>query len=159
MGALWVALERREPSNSGMEFVEIMRCRQIMNIGENLKTFNFDLGQTLIHRIHGRVVGGCVVVRGAGGGIDRHRGQAVAKRVHPRTRFAFLTAGPRLFAPLRRFAAICRCDAMGTYFRDADTAASRSAMAFSAARSARAWAFEVVARSSRYLRQNRRRES
>jgi hypothetical protein len=44
-----------------MEFVEVMRCRQIMNIGENLKTFNFDLAQTLIHRIYGRVVGGCVV--------------------------------------------------------------------------------------------------
>ncbi len=72
MGALRVAFERREAPNSRMEFVEVLRCRQIMHIVENLDAFNFDLAETLIHSIHARVVGGCVVVSGAGGGIDRH---------------------------------------------------------------------------------------
>jgi hypothetical protein len=81
MGALRVAFERHEPSNSGMEFIEVLRCRQTVNIVENLDTFNFDLAQALIRRAHARIVNGCVVVTGAGGGIDRHRRQAVAKRV------------------------------------------------------------------------------
>ena len=34
---------------------------------ENLDEFNFDLAQTLIHRVHAGVVDGCVVVTGAGG--------------------------------------------------------------------------------------------
>ncbi len=93
-----------------------MRCRQIMNIGENLKTFNFDLAQTLIHRIRGRVVGGCVVVCGAGGGIDRHRSQAVAKRVHPRTRFAFLTTGAAAFGAIALICCDLPLDPMGPTF-------------------------------------------
>jgi len=97
MGALRVAFERREAPNSRIEFVEALRCRQIMHIVENLDAFNFDLAETLIHRIHAGVVGGCAVVSGAGGGIDRHRGQAVAKRVHSGTRLAFLTAGTAAF--------------------------------------------------------------
>jgi hypothetical protein len=121
-----------------MERVEVLGYRQIMNLVENLDAFNFDLAQTLKHRIHGRVVGGGVIV--SGGGIDRHRGQAVAKRVHPRTRFALLTAGASAFGAI---ALVC-CDLPlrrhGSYFRDANAAASFSAMVFSAAkRSARRW--------------------
>jgi hypothetical protein len=63
-----------------MEFVEVLRCRQIMNIVDNLDAFNFDMAETLVHRIYARIVDGCLVVSGADGGIDRHRGQAVAKR-------------------------------------------------------------------------------
>jgi len=93
MGALRVAFERREPSNSLMEFTEVLGLRETMNVIENLDTFNFYLAESLIHRIHAGIVGGCVVVTSAGEGIDRHRGQAVAKRVHSGTRLAFLTAG------------------------------------------------------------------
>src|SRR5258706_2543464 len=106
MGALRVAFERREPSNSSMERVEVLRYRQIINIVENFHAFNFDLAQTLVHRIDAGIVGECAVVSGAGGGIDRHRGQAVAKRVHSRTRLAFLTTGAAAFGAI---ALIC-CD-------------------------------------------------
>src|SRR6266436_9677705 len=150
VGALRVAFERREPPNSSMERGHVLGPRQIMHFVENLQAFNFDLAQALIHRTHAGVVSEWVVVRRSGGCIDRHRGQAVAKRVQPRTRLALWTAGGR--GLLRR----CACSprsAVATpwpYFRDANTAASCSAMAFSAAkRSARALAFEVLSRSSR----------
>src|SRR5258706_7153010 len=100
MGAPRVAFERREPSNSRMEHVEVLRYRQIINIVESLHPFNFDLAQAPVHRIHARVVGGCAAVSGASGGIDRHRGQAVAKRVHSRTRLAFLTAWTAAFCSI-----------------------------------------------------------
>src|SRR5258705_5455148 len=101
MGALRVAFEGYEASNSGMERVDILRFRHVINVTENLYALNFDLAETLIqHRLHAGVVGGCVVVSGAGGGVDRHRGQAVAKRVHPRTRLAFLTAGAAAFGAI-----------------------------------------------------------
>src|SRR5258706_1325029 len=80
MRTLRVAFKCGEPSNSGVQHVEVLRYRQIMHIAESLNTFNFDLAQTLIHRIRARVVGGCVVVSGAGGRIDRHRRPAMAKR-------------------------------------------------------------------------------
>jgi hypothetical protein len=60
MGALRVAFERREPSNSLMEFTEVLGLREIMNVVENLDTFNFYLAESLIHRIHAGIVGGCV---------------------------------------------------------------------------------------------------
>ena len=104
MRTLRVAFKCGEPSNSGVQHVEVLRYRQIMHIVESLNTFNFDLAQTLIHRIHARVVGGCVVVSGAGGRIDRHRGQAMAKRVHSRTRFAFLSLRAAAF---RGVALVC----------------------------------------------------
>src|SRR5712671_7689921 len=97
MGTLRIAFQRCEPPNGRMEHVEVLRARQIINVVEKLNTFNFDLAQTLIHSIHAGIVGECVVVIGAGGGIDPHRGQAVAKRVHTRTRLAFLTAGAATF--------------------------------------------------------------
>ncbi|SRR6266446_1917866 len=93
MGALRVAVERRELANCDMEIFEVLRFRQAMNFVENLDAFNFDLTETLVHRVHAGVVDGCVVVTGADGAIDRHRGQAVAKRIHSRSRFAFLSAG------------------------------------------------------------------
>jgi hypothetical protein len=43
MGALRVAFKRREAPDSRIEFVEVLRCRQIMNIVENLDAFNFDM--------------------------------------------------------------------------------------------------------------------
>jgi hypothetical protein len=48
MGALRVAFERREAPDSPIEFVEVLRCRQIINIVENLDAFNFDLAEALI---------------------------------------------------------------------------------------------------------------
>src|SRR5713226_18870 len=130
MGALRVAFQRGESSNSLMERVDGLGSRQIINVVEGLKPFDLDLAETVIHRLHGRIIG-CGAFSG-GRGV---RGQAVAKRIHSRTRFALLTA-------------ICRCDAMGPYFPDAAT--SWAAMAFSAAkRSARALALEVLSRSSR----------
>src|ERR1700687_5009072 len=73
-----------------MDRFEVLGTRQIMDVVESLDSFNFDLAETLIDRVLARVVGRCGAV--SGGGIDRHRCQAVAKRVHSRTRFAFLTA-------------------------------------------------------------------
>src|SRR5258706_9829090 len=69
------AFERREPPDSRMEFVEVLRCRQIKSIVENLDALNFDSAHALIRRANARIVNGCVVVTGAGGGID-HRGEA-----------------------------------------------------------------------------------
>src|SRR6478672_2192076 len=95
MRALRVAFQRREASNGHMQRVEVLGSQQHMNLVESLDAFNFDLAETifdlaetLTHRINGRIVGGCVAV-GTGNG---RRGQAMAKRVHPRTRLAFLTA-------------------------------------------------------------------
>src|SRR5258705_9170068 len=111
VGALRVAFERREPPNSSMERGHVLGPRQIMHFVENLQAFNFDLAQALIHRTHAGVVSEWVVVRRSGGCIDRHRGQAVAKCVHPRTRLALWTAGAAAFCavalvrrvlPLRR---------------------------------------------------------
>src|ERR1700694_2451222 len=93
MATLRITFQRREPPNSFMEIVEVLRHRQIMNVVENLNALNFDLAETLIHPIHGRVVDGCRTVRGKSG----RRGKAVAKRVHSRTRFALLSAGPAAF--------------------------------------------------------------
>ena len=58
MGTLRVAFQGREPPNSRMEFLEVLRYRQIMNLVENLNALNFDLTEALIHRIDGRVVDG-----------------------------------------------------------------------------------------------------
>src|SRR6476660_9667094 len=109
MGALRVAFERRESSNGLMERVEGLGCRQVINVIEGLNPFNLDLAETVIHRLHERIIGcGAISV---GGGIDRRRGQAVAKRIHSRTRFAFLTTWAaafrgvplvRSYLPLRR---------------------------------------------------------
>src|SRR3981189_1339917 len=152
MRTLRVAFKCGEPSNSGVQHVEVLRYRQIMHIVESLNTFNFDLAQTLIHRVHARVVGGCVVVSGAGGRIDLHRGQAMAKRVHSRARFAFLSAGAVAFGAV---ALVC-CDlplrCHGPYFPDADiTPASWAPIALSVAtRSTRALASERFSRSFKY---------
>src|SRR5260370_33421848 len=97
MGALRVAFERSEASDGLMEGVEVLGSRQLINVVEDLEPFNLDLAETVIHRVHARTVDGCVVVDGAGVGIDQHRGQAVAKRVHSRTRLAFFTAGAATF--------------------------------------------------------------
>src|SRR6266403_4876986 len=93
MGAPRVAFERHEPPHSRMEFVEVLRCRRIMYIIENLDAFNFDLTETLIHRVHRGVVDGWIVVAVADRDIDRRRRQAVPQRIRSRTRFAFLRAG------------------------------------------------------------------
>src|SRR6185295_13119016 len=93
MRALRVAFQRREASNGHMQRVEVLGSQQHMNLVESLDAFNFDLAETLTHRINGRIVDGCVAV-GAGNG---RRGQAMAKRVHPRTRLAFLTAWAATF--------------------------------------------------------------
>src|SRR5713226_5999498 len=102
MGALRVAFERGEASDGLMEGVEVLGSRQGINVVEDLEPFNLDLAETVIHRVHARIVDGCIVVTGAGGGgggggIDQHRSQAVAKRVHSRTRLAFFTAGAATF--------------------------------------------------------------
>src|SRR5258708_31667810 len=97
MGALRVAFERREPSNREKQRVEVLGSRQIMHIDENFDALNFDLAETVVHRVQARVVGEWVVVSQGGGGLDRNRGQAVAKRVHPGTRFALLSAGAAAF--------------------------------------------------------------
>jgi hypothetical protein len=76
MGALRIAFERRETSNSRMEHVEVLKSRQIMHFVENLDAFNFNLAETLIHRVHARGAGGCVTA----GGSNGRRGQTVAKR-------------------------------------------------------------------------------
>src|SRR5258708_15519418 len=111
VGALRVAFERRGPPNSSIERGHVLGPLQIMHFVENLLAFDFDLAQALIHRTHAGVVSEWVVVRRSGGCIDRHRGQAVAKRVHPRTRLALWTAGAAAFCvvalvrrvlPLRR---------------------------------------------------------
>src|SRR6266516_7828501 len=100
MGALRVAFEGYDASNSGIERVEVLRFRHVINVTENLYALNFDLAETLIHRLHAGVVGGCVVVSGAGGGVNPHRVQAVAKRVHPRTRLALLAGGAAAFGTI-----------------------------------------------------------
>src|SRR3989442_9482889 len=102
MGALRVAFERREPPDSRMEFVEVLLYRQIMHIVENLDALDFDLAKTLKHHVHARILDGGRAVRDE---IDC-RGQAAVKRVHSRTRFAFLTAGAAAFGAI---ALIC-CD-------------------------------------------------
>jgi len=77
-----------------------------------LDAFNFDLAQTLIHRVHAGVVDGCVVVTGAGGG---YWWVLIDTAARPWRAHSFANAlcllevrGPRLLAPLRLFAAICR---------------------------------------------------
>src|SRR6266403_2084795 len=95
MGALRVAVERRELANCDMEIFEVLRFRQAMNFVENLDAFNFDLTETLVHRVHAGVVDGCVVVTGADGAIDRHRGQAVAT---PLAYFVGAWTGPEAVA-------------------------------------------------------------
>src|ERR1700732_2647237 len=145
MRPLGVAVQRREASNGRMQPVDVVGSRYIMNVVKRLNPFNFDLAETLIHPIH--VVGGCNA-HGGGRGL---RGQAVAQRVHTRTRLALLTERAAAFCAI---ALVCgdlplRCH--GPHFPDADNAAaSWAAIAFSVAtRSARALAFEVLSRSSR----------
>ena len=90
VGALRVAFERREPSNSSMERGHVLGPRQIMLFVENLQAFNFHLAQALIHAptqessANGWSSAVPVVVL-----IDT---AAVAKRVHPRTRPVLWTA-------------------------------------------------------------------
>src|SRR5216683_622237 len=124
MGALRVAFERGESSDGLLEGVEVLGSRQGINGVEHLEPFNLDLAETVIHRVHARIVDGCVVVTGAGGGIDQHRGQAVAKRVHSRTRLAFFTAGAATFSAITLVCCDLPLRRHGTYFRDANTAAS-----------------------------------
>src|SRR5260221_5529841 len=84
-----------------MQRIEVLGSRQNINLVESLDAFNLDLAETLTHRINRRVIGGCIAV----GASNGSRGQAMAKLVHPRTRFAFLTAWATTFraiAPVRR---------------------------------------------------------
>jgi hypothetical protein len=97
-------------SNGLMQRIEVGRSRQIMHLVEDLRS-------TSIWRRHcyiappPRVAGECVVVSRR----SRLRGQAVAKRVHPRTRFPSLTAAFRAVPlvccdlPLRRHQLLFRC--------------------------------------------------
>jgi hypothetical protein len=150
MRPLGVAVQRREAPNSRMEFIEVVRSRQVVNIVDSLEPRNFDLAELLIHLIQEGVVGGC----GAGCGSRDLRSQAVAERVHPRTRFALLSPRAAAF----RAVALVRCDLSlrrhGPYFSDADadadaTPASWEAIALCAAtRSAPALA--VFSRVLRY---------
>jgi hypothetical protein len=102
MRPLGVAVQRREAPNGRMECIEVVRSRQVMNIVESLEPFNFDLAEPLIHLIQEGVAGGY----GAVCGSRDLRGQAVAKRVHPRTRFASLSPRAAAF----RAVALVRCD-------------------------------------------------
>ena len=102
MGALRVTFERRELPETGIERAGIGQLPHITDFVEYLCTFNFDLSEALIHRIQERSIG----VTEAGGAIDRHRCQAVAKRVHSRTRFALLSLRAAAF---RGVALVC-CD-------------------------------------------------
>ncbi len=77
VGALRVAFERREPSNSSMERGHVLGPRQIMHFVENLQAFNFDLAQALIHRTHAGVVSEWVVVRRSSFARGWNRSEAV----------------------------------------------------------------------------------
>src|SRR5260370_38715332 len=84
-----------------MQRIEVLRSRQNINLVESLDAFNLDLAETLTHRVNRRVIGGCI----AAGASNGSRGQAMAKRVHSRTRFALLSAGAAAFRaipPVRR---------------------------------------------------------
>jgi hypothetical protein len=87
MSALRVTFERGGLPEMGIERSEVSQFGHITNLVEELCTFNFDLPEALIHHIQGRSTD----VTEAGGAIDRHRCQAVAKRVLSRTRFALLS--------------------------------------------------------------------
>jgi hypothetical protein len=109
MGALRVAFESRESSNGVMERVKVLGSGQGVNFVERLNLFNLDLAETVIHRLHQRLIGCGAIVGGPG--IDRSRGQAVAKRIHSRPRFAFLAAWAAAFCavPLVRSYLPLRC--------------------------------------------------
>src|SRR6266404_29750 len=148
MCALRVAVQRRQAPNGRMECIEVVGSRQFVNVVERLNTFNFDLAQTMIRRIREGVLGGRVAVCGS----RDLRCQAVPKRVHSRTRFAFLSAGAVAFGAI---ALVCydlplRCH--GPYFPDADiTPASWAPIALSVAtRSTRALVSERFSRSFKY---------
>src|ERR1700676_837853 len=148
MGPLRVAFQRREPLDSRMEFVEVLRYRQIMNVVKNLNTLNFDLAETLIHRIHGRVIRGCRRVASS----KVRGGQPVAKRVHPGTRFAFLTAGAAAFGAIPF---ICRdlplrCHQLAPYDDSGRSEVWASTALVVATRSASALALEVFSTPFRY---------
>src|ERR1700681_3191158 len=151
MSALRVAFERRQPSNSTMEGAQVLRFRQIMHIDENLDAFNFDLAETLIHPTNTRVIGEWVIVSCAGS-LDPQRGQAMAKRVHSRTRFAFLTAGAAAFGAVPF---ICRdlplrCHQLAPYDDSGRAEAWASTALVVATRSASALALEVFSTPFRY---------
>jgi hypothetical protein len=88
MRALRVAFQRRQGPEHGWQLVDILEARQAVKVAPNPNTLDFDLAETPIHRIREQLIGACVVDIGSGG----LGGESVAKRVHPRTRFAFLTA-------------------------------------------------------------------
>jgi hypothetical protein len=51
MSPLGVAVQRREAPNSGMECIEVVGSRQVMNFVESLDPFNFDVAEMMMDRV------------------------------------------------------------------------------------------------------------
>ena len=122
MGALRVALESRELSNGVMERVKVLGSRQGINFVEGLNLFNLDLAKTVVHRLYRRFIGYGAIIGGRG--IGRRRGQAMAKRIHSRTRFAFLGAWAVAFCTISLVRRYLPLRSHLSYFRAADNTAA-----------------------------------